>query len=527
VADIGEPGGSLDDRVRAAGRGLPARFVADVGRHLASSLAATHARGRIHGGVTPQNVLTDDSGFAWLRETGAAQATRYASPEELDGADPTPAGEMYALGATLLHAALGRSADLQERLSGIVTLVAGLPQPLRGVIERCMNLDPARRPLATEVAAELAAQPTTSFGAPVGPPRDPSGPIPVPRPQPVGPPPARTPTPVVDDALSSPRTPLTARTLFIPVVVAILAVAGVVAWIALADDDAPDTESDATTVVTTDVVTTIAITTPVSTAPPAPTSTIVVTTPPPTTAAETTAPPTTEAATTIPETTLPPTNPFGDTVGSSVTTPANAAAAYAHSIQTGGDPAAIAVAHSPAYYFALWARMLGVARPDVAPVVTADGYAIELTSGAVTVSALDPPAGPIERIALATAGVPIDIATGVQPSGVCVPGPDPCSAGLANPQFIIAADAPTGARLVTLATVRVDPARVTMLLFVDLPGVDIEAAAADFAEGDIPIDRALDFVALSYSPGPPPGTIISLRIRFTDGRDALFRVPVV
>ena len=326
-----------------------------------------------------------------------------------------------------------------------------------------------------------------------------------------------------DDTLPSGQPWYTRGAFFLVLVLLVLA-AGAFAWFALGRDDDEDAAPDGTE------ETVERGTLPETTEPLATTTVAPETTPLPTTLAETTGPPTVVETTlppTVPETTLPTVNPFGDPIGVPVSAPTNPASAYVMSLQSNGDPAAVAVPHSPAYYYALWSRMLQLGQPAVAPVATADGYEVALANGSVTVSALDPAAGPIERIGLASAGVPLDVAAAVQPSGVCVPGPDPCSAGFANPAFIVAADAPTGARLVTLATVRADPNRVTMLMFVDLPGADVSASAADFADGPVAIDPVLDLVAVSYSPGPAPGTVLTLLVQFPDGRTAVFSVPVV
>ncbi|MEZ4340617.1 MAG: hypothetical protein R3B82_28685 [Sandaracinaceae bacterium] len=71
---------------------------------LLEALAHAHARGVVHGAVTPDNVFCEiDGGRARLRGFGYARptdaATPYRAPEQLEGADEVgPAADLYAVG---------------------------------------------------------------------------------------------------------------------------------------------------------------------------------------------------------------------------------------------------------------------------------------------------------------------------------------------------------------------------------------------------------------------------------------------
>jgi WD40 repeat protein/DNA-binding SARP family transcriptional activator len=96
-----------------------ARRIAD---QLAQGLAAAHARGVVHGDITPSNVLLDEQSNAYLTDFGVAGAGAnpdatppaadlpYRPPERRAGGDPDARGDVYALG-TLLNALVRDAGD--------------------------------------------------------------------------------------------------------------------------------------------------------------------------------------------------------------------------------------------------------------------------------------------------------------------------------------------------------------------------------------------------------------------------------
>jgi serine/threonine protein kinase len=134
---------------------LPPRAAAHVAAQVAEALEALHREGVVHGDVTPENVLVDRDGevklvdFGMARligETGPADAGAaamtgardYRAPEVVAGESPSPAADVYALGAAV-HEAVGGS-----------PVVAGTPPspaagPLATVLAGCLQPDPADR----------------------------------------------------------------------------------------------------------------------------------------------------------------------------------------------------------------------------------------------------------------------------------------------------------------------------------------------------------------------------------------------
>ncbi len=190
--DIGRPylvmaymdNGSLADRLERDGA-FTWNEVAEIGATVAEALDAAHSRGIVHRDVKPANILTSEYGDVQLSDFGIARldgATHtssgvitatlaHAAPEVLDGADPSPASDVYSLGSTLYELLTGTAAFAGGDGSSLVGLIRrividdvpdlraeGHPAALASVIERSMAKDPADRyGSAAEMAADLRA----------------------------------------------------------------------------------------------------------------------------------------------------------------------------------------------------------------------------------------------------------------------------------------------------------------------------------------------------------------------------------
>ncbi len=90
---------------------------------MADGLAAAHARGTIHRDVKPGNILLAEDGTAKISDFGISRTAgddqltssgivmgtpTYFAPELARGEEPTPAADVWALGATLFAAVEGR-----------------------------------------------------------------------------------------------------------------------------------------------------------------------------------------------------------------------------------------------------------------------------------------------------------------------------------------------------------------------------------------------------------------------------------
>ncbi|MFF7249720.1 PQQ-binding-like beta-propeller repeat protein [Embleya sp. NPDC008237] len=149
---------------------------------LAEALGNVHAAGLIHRDLKPSNVLLALDGphvidFGISRAVEGTSHTRsgavvgspgYMSPEQALDRPLTPISDVFSLGATAYFAATGlppfgsgNAAALMFRVAGTEpdhAPLAGLGEPLRALILRCLAKDPAARPDPARVVADIERQ---------------------------------------------------------------------------------------------------------------------------------------------------------------------------------------------------------------------------------------------------------------------------------------------------------------------------------------------------------------------------------
>lgn len=155
---------------------------------VCSALAAVHAAGIVHGDIKPGNILVPspagspgvrlaDFGVAHRiqRPTGATHATpEYVAPEVVDGRPPLPASDVYGIGIVCYEALSGRSPFrggsvdevLRKHHRWTAVRLPGVPEGLWRLIASCLELDPADRPSAAELATRLTALAPELSGVP-------------------------------------------------------------------------------------------------------------------------------------------------------------------------------------------------------------------------------------------------------------------------------------------------------------------------------------------------------------------------
>ncbi len=177
-------GRTLSSRLRE-GR-LPPADLLVLARRLAEGLAAIHAAGIVHQDVSPDNViLAEDSvaaatiiDFGLARRLGGARDVHrqldfagkfsWSSPEQLSGrpAMVDARSDLYSLGLMLAAAARGYRLEMGHDLESAraarssVPSLAGIEQPLAGLLERLLTPTPgARLSAADEIPGLLARRP--------------------------------------------------------------------------------------------------------------------------------------------------------------------------------------------------------------------------------------------------------------------------------------------------------------------------------------------------------------------------------
>jgi serine/threonine protein kinase len=282
-------GGSLESRAKGSRPSPPVQVLQWL-EEAASALDAAHEAGVVHRDVKPGNLLLDDrdhvhvadfgiasaAGMDSFTKTGTVMGTAgYLAPEQAKGERASPASDRYALGIVAFELLTGRrpfqaesptaeaAAHIHAPVPSAHAANTSLPRELDWVFERALAKDPAARySTGAEFVADLRHALDEAAGAT----------------QIVGPPTTTT--------RVAPRRDR--RRWWIPVVIAALALAGIVAAIAATRDG--DEQKAAQPKPTTFVKTVTAPGTTVE-------RTVTTTTRPETTQPETTQPQTTQPAT--------------------------------------------------------------------------------------------------------------------------------------------------------------------------------------------------------------------------------------
>jgi hypothetical protein len=162
-------GEDLDVLLHRIGRLSPEKAL-DVAHQICAGLAAAHESGVLHRDLKPANIMLDGRGKVRITDFGlAAQAGEvgagssagtpaYMAPEQIAGRQASVQSDLYALGLVLYEIFTGRRAFERRTSAGVLRTdrrrallpcnMACLHPAVRQVIWRCLDADPAQRPVS-------------------------------------------------------------------------------------------------------------------------------------------------------------------------------------------------------------------------------------------------------------------------------------------------------------------------------------------------------------------------------------------
>ncbi|MEZ6141226.1 MAG: serine/threonine-protein kinase [Zavarzinella sp.] len=147
------------------------RFVAELGKQVASALAYAHSKGILHRDIKPSNLMLDPQLNVWITDFGLARAIsdsnltetgdiigtlKYMPPERFQGSS-TPQGDVYSLGITLYELATQQMAFPDTNPQQMLKLITQkqpdrprkrnslIPKDLETIILKAIALDPKER----------------------------------------------------------------------------------------------------------------------------------------------------------------------------------------------------------------------------------------------------------------------------------------------------------------------------------------------------------------------------------------------
>src|SRR5688572_24820427 len=165
----------------ANGKPLPLEQVLDAGCQIAAALEAVHAKGTVHGDVTPANVIVTNGQASLLPPGGPS--INYRSPEQVRGQALDARSDLFSLGLVLYEMTTGRQAfsgPTAEAVSDAILnrdpvpvreVNPAVPTELDHVITRALEKDRKMRyQTAAEMRSELTRLGRTAAPVPSAPP---------------------------------------------------------------------------------------------------------------------------------------------------------------------------------------------------------------------------------------------------------------------------------------------------------------------------------------------------------------------
>jgi serine/threonine protein kinase len=153
-------GGSLAELLAVRGT-LPPGEIVTVCAPIGQALADLHARGLVHGNLTPGNVVFTADGRPMIADLGMSRLggefrtevgmiDGYAAPEVQAGYPPQPGSDVYGLAVIAMRSLTGY-------VPAHPIVLPGIPPATQGALAQALHPDPMRRPDAMALSNALFA----------------------------------------------------------------------------------------------------------------------------------------------------------------------------------------------------------------------------------------------------------------------------------------------------------------------------------------------------------------------------------
>jgi TonB family protein len=153
-------------------RALSADEASGMLQPAAEALAYLHQAGFVHGCIKPSNVMAVNDqlkisadGLCRTGERGDPRGRSAYDAPEVAAAGLSTASDIWSLGATLVAVLTQKEPKLNDGVRGAVAVPETIPQPLRDIIQRCLQIDPQQRCTVSYILSQL--QPQTAQAPPV------------------------------------------------------------------------------------------------------------------------------------------------------------------------------------------------------------------------------------------------------------------------------------------------------------------------------------------------------------------------
>ena len=132
-----------------------------------SALAFLHSKNLVHGQLKPSNILAVDDQLKLASDTvrpagestaNSAKSSMY-DPPETKGHSVSAAGDIWGLGITMVEALTQHLPSWPDRSSETASFPAALPPTFAALVRQCLSLNPASRPTADDVKAQINPEP--------------------------------------------------------------------------------------------------------------------------------------------------------------------------------------------------------------------------------------------------------------------------------------------------------------------------------------------------------------------------------